>query len=203
MKWLHLSREFILGSQVGQNQALDADPFLRSFPDMRNFSDRLRAIAHLAAEQDSSLDSQTGTARHGSVAAPGLTKRQVFFRFSTRQSMLLIIILSIFLAVNRDNRIDDFLFVISFVFNRYCFMLIIIAALVSTIAKAARQGRNPCPSGRSIHGGRDPGDSWSRRAAALAGRLRLISRLVSEQRRSRGAPAGGDSASRLRASRNS
>ena len=70
-------------------------------------SDRIRAIFRLAAEQDFLLDNQTDLARQRPIAASGLTKWQVFLRFSTRQSTLLIITLSVCFAINRNSQIDD------------------------------------------------------------------------------------------------
>jgi hypothetical protein len=98
---------------------------------IEKFSDRLHAISQLAAEQGSSLDRQTDPAQHRSVAAPGLTRWQVFFRFSTRQCMFLIITLSMCFAVNRNNHIDDLIFLFSMIFNPIFILYLIVLALIA------------------------------------------------------------------------
>jgi hypothetical protein len=161
---------------------------------IERFSERLRIISHLAAEQNPLLDRQGDLARNRSVAAAAPSRRQVFFRFSTRQSMLLVITLSICFAVNRHNHLDDFLFLLSFVVNPYSVTLMSVILLAWVIGKSARPGRDRLPSGRPIPDGRVPGDSSGSREDVLSERLRSLSRLVSEQRHPRGAPAERNSA---------
>ena len=158
--------------------------------------DRLRAVSRLAAEQDCSLDNQTDPARQRPIAAAGLTTRQVFFRFSTRQSMLLVITLSVCFAVNRNNRSDDLLFIVFLIFNKYTMMLTCSVVVALAIGKMARSGDVLSPSGRRVQEGRDSGCSWGSRADTLSVRLRSISRLVREQLHSRGATVESDAASR-------
>jgi len=155
---------------------------------IETFSDRLRAISRLAAEQGPLLNDQTNPARQRTVAGPGLTWRQVFFRFSTRQAMVLIITLSSYFAANRNNRIDDVMYLIQ-ILDLPMFILIIITILFLVIRKASRPGRNAFPSGRPTQDGRDSGFFSGSRADVLTGRLRSFSRLVSEQRRARGEPS--------------
>ena len=72
-------------------------------------------ISHLAAEQNPLVDRQADPARERSAAAATLTRRQVFFRFSTRQCMFLLVTLSMCFAVNRHNHFDDFIFLLALV----------------------------------------------------------------------------------------
>jgi hypothetical protein len=160
---------------------------------IERFSDRLRVISRLAAEQDSLLDNQNDPARQPPSAVPGLTKGHVFFRFSSRQCMLLIITLSVCFAVNRNNRIADFLFLISLIINEYSIYLIYSVIVALAIGKMARPGYEPSPSSRLTKDGRDSGCSSGSRADVFSVRLRSISGLVREQRHARGATVQGNS----------
>ena len=86
---------------------------------IERLSDGLRDISQLAAEQNPLLDRQADPVPERSKVSATLSRRQVFFRFSTRQSMLLLVTLSICFAVNRDNHFDDFIFVLFQVVNPY------------------------------------------------------------------------------------
>jgi hypothetical protein len=170
---------------------------------IEGFSDRLRNISHLGAEQNPLVDRHAGPAperstaaaeqnplvdRHAdpaperSSAAATLTRRQVFFRFSTRQSMFLLVTLSMCFAVNRHNHFDDFIFLLALVVNPYSVIILMFVILPAwAIWMRARAGRNPFPSGRSIPDGHVRGDSSGSREDVLTELLRSISRIVSEQ----------------------
>jgi hypothetical protein len=139
------------------------------------------------------LDDQTNRVQHRSVAAGGLTRRHVFFRFSTRQCMVLIITLSVCFAVNRKNYIDDFIYVMS-IFIKAILPVWTPPILYLVFQKASRPGRNAFRPGRSMEDGHDPRFCSGSRADAMVGRLRSIARLVSEQRRGRGKLVDRDSA---------
>ena len=170
---------------------------------IERFSDRLRNISHLgaeqnalvdrqagsapercttAAEQNALVDRQAGPAPERCTAAATLTRRQVFFRFSTRQSMFLLVTLSMCFAVNRHNHFDDFIFLLGLVVNPYSvIILMFVIPSAWAIWMRARAGRDPCPSGRPIPDGRVRGDSSGSRKVVLTELLKSISRIVSEQ----------------------
>jgi hypothetical protein len=133
---------------------------------IEGFSERLRNISHLGAEQNPLVDRHAGPApersssaaeqnplvdRHADPAAERssagatLTRWQVFFRFSTRQSMFLLFTLSICFAVNRHNHFDDFIFLLALVVNPYS--VIILTILVGIGGWAV--GRYVTPAGQT------------------------------------------------------
>jgi hypothetical protein len=181
---------------------------------IERFSDRLRNISHLGAEQNPLVDRQAGPAPEQSTtaeqdplvdrqadpaperstAAATLTRRQVFFRFSTRQSMFLLVTLSMSFAVNRHNHFDDFIFLFTLVVNPYSVIILMFVILPAwAIWMRARAGRDPFPSGRPLPDGRVRGDSSGSREAVLTELLKSIARIVSEQCPWRRARVEGDS----------
>jgi hypothetical protein len=160
---------------------------------IERFSDGLRNISHLAAEQNPLVDRQADPAPERCTAAATLTRRQVFFRFSTRQSMFLLVTLSICFAVNRHNHFDDFIFLLALVVNPYSVIILMFVILSAwAIWMRARAGRDPFPSGRPIPDGRVRGDSSGSREVVLTELLKSISRIVSEQCPWRRARVEGD-----------
>ena len=158
------------------------------------FSDRLRNIGQLVAEQNPLVDRQADAAPERSEAATTLTRRQVFFRFSTRQSMFLLVTLSMCFAVNRHNHFDDFIFLLALVVNPYSVIILMFVIVPAwAIWMRVRAGRNPIPSGRPIPDGRFWSDSSGSREVALTELLKSISRIVSEQCPWRRARIEGDS----------
>ncbi len=182
---------------------------------IERFSDRLRNISHLGAEQNPSVDRQAGPAPEQSTAAAEqnpsvdrqadpaperstadatLTRKQVFFRFSTRQAMFLVVMLSMCFAVNRHNRFDDFIFLLALVVNPYSVIILMFVIFPAwAIWMRARAGRDPFPSGRPIPDGRVRGDSSGSREVVLIELLKSIARIVSEQCPWRRARVEGDS----------
>ena len=108
--------------------------------------------------------------------------RQVFFRFSTRQSMFLLVTLSICFAVNRHNHFDDFIFLLALVVHPYSVIILMFVILPAwAIWMKVRPGRDPSFSCRPIPNGRVWGGSFASREVAIIELLKSISRVVSEQ----------------------
>jgi hypothetical protein len=127
---------------------------------IEGFSDRLRNISQLGPEQNTLVDLHADRAPERSSAAAPLTRWQVFFRFSTRQSMFLLVTLSMCFAVNRHNHFDDFIFLLALVVNPYAVIILMFVILPAwAIWMKARAGRNPFLSGRSNPAGLVRGDS--------------------------------------------
>jgi hypothetical protein len=106
-----------------------------------------------AMDDDEEVDRQADPAPERSTAAATLTRRQVFFRFSTRQSMFLLVTLSICFAFNRHNHFDDFIFLLALVVNPYS--VIILTILVGIGGWAV--GRYVTPAGQTEPTGVAPG----------------------------------------------
>jgi hypothetical protein len=149
---------------------------------IKRVSDSLRNISHLAAEQNPSVDRDADPAPKRSAAVSALSGRQVFFRFSTRQFMFLLVTLSICFAVNRHNHFDDFIFLLALVVHPYSVIILMFVILPAwAIWMKVRPGRDPAFSCRPIPNGRVWGGSFASREVAIIELLKSISRAVSEQ----------------------
>jgi hypothetical protein len=161
---------------------------------IERFSGRLRNIGHLAEDQIPLVDRQADPAPERSTAAATLTRRQIFFRFSTRQSMFLLVTLSVCFAVNRHNHFDDFIFLLALVVKPYSVIILMFVILSGwAIWMRARARGSPFPPSRPIPNSRVRGDSSGSREDVLFEILKSISRIVSEQCPWRWAKVKGDS----------